>query len=80
MQYILSAATQQHASHALIGRFCSLAALIDGQIFCVHGGLSPTINTIDQVFPSQLHEAQVDEAVHVLTVPPASELRCLHLC
>ena len=30
---------------------CSLSALIDNRIFCVHGGLSPTISSLDQARP-----------------------------
>ncbi|CAG8522700.1 11574_t:CDS:10 [Acaulospora colombiana] len=29
--------------------YMSLAAIIDDKIFCVHGGLSPTINSLDQI-------------------------------
>ena len=30
--------------------YLSLSALVDDRIFYVHGGLSPAINTLDQVF------------------------------
>ncbi|EMR09627.1 serine/threonine-protein phosphatase 4 catalytic subunit [Pneumocystis murina B123] len=42
--------------NANVWRYCtevfdylSLAAIVDGKIFCVHGGLSPTITAIDQI-------------------------------
>lgn len=29
--------------------FLALGALVDGRVFCVHGGLSPSINALDQI-------------------------------
>lgn len=29
--------------------YLSLAAIVDGRIFCVHGGLSPSLQTLDQI-------------------------------
>lgn len=42
--------------YSMVYRYCteifdylSLSAIIDDKVFCVHGGLSPAINTLDQV-------------------------------
>lgn len=35
--------------------YLSLAAIVDDKILCVHGGLSPSINTLDQVIMSNVH-------------------------
>jgi len=29
--------------------YMSLGAVVDGRVFCVHGGLSPNVNSLDQV-------------------------------
>lgn len=29
--------------------YLSLGAVVDGRVFCVHGGLSPTVHGLDQV-------------------------------
>lgn len=31
--------------------YLALGAIVDGRVFCVHGGLSPALNRIDQVRP-----------------------------
>jgi len=43
-------------SSSTVWRYCTevfdylaLGALVDGQVFCVHGGLSPALHTIDQI-------------------------------
>ena len=40
--------------------YLALAAVVDGRVFCVHGGLSPTLESIDQVIQSHF--------VHVSTL------------
>ena len=36
--------------------YLSLSAIIDGKIFCVHGGLSPSIQTLDQIRSAYLSQ------------------------
>lgn len=47
---------QRKYGSASVWRYCcevfdylSLAAVVDGRVLCVHGGLSPTIQSVDQV-------------------------------
>jgi serine/threonine-protein phosphatase 4 catalytic subunit len=41
--------------------YISLAAVIDGRIFCVHGGLSPELSTIDEVKSLKLNRKKLDQ-------------------
>ena len=47
--------------------YLSLSAIIDGKIFCVHGGLSPSIQTLDQI------RSMVDECKMSLKSPEMSK-------
>lgn len=38
-----------HAHPSGLTRRCPLAAVVDGAVLCVHGGLSPDVRTIDQM-------------------------------
>lgn len=47
---------QRKYGSANVWRYCcevfdylALAAIVDGRVFCVHGGLSPNVHAIDQV-------------------------------
>jgi serine/threonine-protein phosphatase 4 catalytic subunit len=50
---------QRKYSSSNVWRWCcevfdylALGAIVDGRVFCVHGGLSPNLEAIDQVRPS----------------------------
>jgi serine/threonine-protein phosphatase 4 catalytic subunit len=50
---------QRKYSSSNVWRWCcevfdylALGAIVDGRVFCVHGGLSPNLQAIDQVRPS----------------------------
>jgi serine/threonine-protein phosphatase 4 catalytic subunit len=46
--------------------YLSLSAIIEDKIFCVHGGLSPSINTLDQVRPRRWRHGWIDTWTHSL--------------
>lgn len=43
--------------------FLTLSAIIDDKVLCVHGGLSPSINTLDQVRKIKKKKASVISTV-----------------
>ncbi|TRZ05311.1 hypothetical protein HGM15179_021796, partial [Zosterops borbonicus] len=49
--------------------YLSLSAIIDGKIFCVHGGLSPSIQTLDQI-PNVPNVRNVPKCPQVLVGAP----------
>lgn len=44
--------------------YLSLAAIVDDRVFCVHGGLSPSINTLDQV--GRMNQRQLEKKEFIL--------------
>lgn len=46
--------------------YLPLTALVDGQIFCLHGGLSPSIDTLDHIRALD----RLQEVPHEVTVIP----------
>ena len=43
--------------------YLSLSAIIDGKIFCVHGGLSPSIQTLDQIRSAYLSQNAIHSSM-----------------
>ena len=57
--YVINAVTSSHT----IFDYLSLGAIIKDKIFMVHGGLSPSINTLDQIrVVDRKHEVPHDGA------------------
>ena len=62
--------------------YLSLSAIIDGKIFCVHGGLSPSIQTLDQIRSANLSQNVIQSTMRLfLKLPTSGQLiesrRCL---
>ncbi len=58
--------------------FLSLSAVIDDQVFCVHGGLSPSINTLDQI--RTLDRKQVRVHARSATLQSSALNLCCQYC
>lgn len=50
--------------------YLALGAVVDGRVFCVHGGLSPNVATIDEVRATACHLAasSISEIVNILQI------------
>lgn len=55
--------------------YLPLTALVDGQIFCLHGGLSPSIDTLDHIRALD----RLQEVPHEVTVKSLYEVEELGL-
>ena len=47
--------------------YLPLTALVDGQIFCLHGGLSPSIDTLDHIRALDRLQEVPHEVINQLT-------------
>ena len=59
--------------------YLPLTALVDGQIFCLHGGLSPSIDTLDHIRAlDRLQEVPHEVGTFVSPVKIGTDKRRIH--
>lgn len=57
--------------------YLALGAIVDGRVFCVHGGLSPTLQGIDQVRPASPFSWSRAARSHIHGVPVGPKIRAI---